>query len=313
MRRPMMLLALLLLAPGPARCAAQEPPALKVDGNVAKEYIAHLSSDAMQGRASGTPAYSQAAEWAAAKFQEWGLQPAGEDGTYFQNVKIRGFEANTGVPTLRVGTRDFYLDDNDFSVESSASSPAVTVTGEIVFVGYGIAAPDKGLNEYAGLDVNGKIVLAFQGSPQNAPQLRRPFEGEAESNPAAGPPATDWTEEAKDVTKIKTAYQQGAAAILLYDPDESADEQGRRRRSTRSEPSETFRPERAIPVLHRHRTRISSHHAARSARVPARPETPDGRGAPRYSEQAIPVRRNRCSSGSEGLRPDAAHRREERQ
>ena len=249
MRSPLMLLALLLLAPEPARCAAQETPTLKVDGNLTKEYVAHLSSDAMQGRASGTPGYSQAADWAAAKFQEWGLQPAGEEGTFFQNVKIPGFESTVGVPTLRVGTRDFYLDDNDFSVESSASSPGVAITGEVVFVGYGIAAPEKGLNEYAGLDVNGKIVLAFQGSPQQAPPLRHPLEADAENNPAAEAAGMDWTEEAKDVTKIRTAYQQGAAAILLYDPDEPTDEQERRQRLYRGVSAETFQPERGFLCL----------------------------------------------------------------
>ncbi|MHB9081139.1 MAG: protease-associated domain-containing protein [Pirellulaceae bacterium] len=197
MRSSWMLLVLLLLAPAPPRCAAQETPALKVDGNLAKEYVAHLSSDALQGRASGTPGYNQSADWAAAKFQEWGLQPAGEEETFFQNVKIPGFESNVGVPALRVGTRDFYLDDNDFSIESSASSPGVAITGEVVFVGYGIAAPEKGLNEYAGLDVNGKIVLAFQGSPQQAPPLRHPLEADAENSPAAEPAGVDWTEEAK--------------------------------------------------------------------------------------------------------------------
>ena len=54
---------------------AQDLPALKVDGNLAKQYVAQLSTDAMQGRASGTDGYRQAAEWAAAQFQQWGLQP----------------------------------------------------------------------------------------------------------------------------------------------------------------------------------------------------------------------------------------------
>ncbi|MHB8957386.1 MAG: M28 family peptidase [Pirellulaceae bacterium] len=244
MRYCVMLLALLLV--DSLDCAAQETPAWKVDGNSAKEFVAHLSSDAMQGRASGTPEFSQAAEWAAAKFQEWGLQPAGEEGTYFQKVKIRGYELNVGVPALRVATRDFYLDDSDFSVVSSASSPAVTCTGEVVFVGYGIAAPEKGLDEYAGLDVNGKVVVVFQGSPQDAPPMRRPLEEQATGDPAAGPPATDWTAEAQEITKITTAYQRGAAAILLFDPDESSQEPGRQRRGSRSEPDATFAPERGF-------------------------------------------------------------------
>ncbi len=236
---------LVLFVAGFSSTQAQEAAAIRADGNSAKDFIAHLSSDTMQGRASGTPAFAQAADWAAGKFQEWGLQPAGEDGTFFQKVKIHGFEHNLGIPTLKVGARDFLLDDSDFSVETAASSPNVTATGEVVFVGYGISAPDKGLDEYAGLDVNGKVVLAFTGSPKDAPALRRPFE-EPAAPAAAAPDAPDWTEESKEISKIRTAYQRGAAAILLYDPDESTEEPARRRRAPRGQVAETIQLERGF-------------------------------------------------------------------
>ena len=226
----------------PFWCTAQDAPPLKVDGNLAKQYIAQLSSDAMQGRASGTDGYRQAAEWVAAKFQEWGLQPAGEDGTYFQKVTIHGFESNLGIPTLRVGSREFYFDDNDFVAESAASSAGVAVSGDVLFVGYGIAAPDKGLNEYDGLDVNGKIVLAFRGSPSTVPPLRRPFEDAPEGGQPQAAPDTQWAEEAKDVTKIKMAYERGAAAILLYDPDEPPEEPGAGGARTAARPWNRFSP-----------------------------------------------------------------------
>ena len=250
MMRPRRVLAtivtcLLVLAAGIAPAMAQEAAAPRADGNAAKEFIAHLSSDAMQGRASGTPTFAQAADWAAGKFQEWGLQPAGEEGTFFQKVKLRGFEHNLGLPTLKVGAREFLLDDSDFSVESSTSSPNATVAGDVVFVGYGISAPDKGLDEYAGLDVNGKVVLAFTGSPKDAPALRRPFE-EPTTPPAATPDAPDWTEESKEITKIRTAYQRGAAAILLYDPDEATEDPARRRRPPRGQVADTIQFERAF-------------------------------------------------------------------
>ena len=226
---------------------AQESPALKVDGNLAKQHIAQLSSDVMQGRASATDGYRLAAEWAAAQFQQWGLQPAGEDNTFYQKVTIPNFESHVGIPTLRVGSREFFLDDNDFEAEGAASSAGVTASGDVVFVGYGIAAPDKGLNEYDGLDVNGKIVLAFKGSPHAAPPLRRPFERGAEGDqPGSGAQNTQWAEEAKDLTKVRTAYERGAAAILLYDPEEPPEETGRRRRSYRGTPVESFQPERGF-------------------------------------------------------------------
>ena len=67
-----------------------EPTKIKVDGTVIKGYITHLASDAALGRRTLTPGYEKAAEWAAAKFKEWGLRPAGENGTYFQKVPIAG-------------------------------------------------------------------------------------------------------------------------------------------------------------------------------------------------------------------------------
>jgi len=226
-------------------CTAQDTSTLKVDGNLAQQYVAHLSSDAMQGRASGTEGYRQAAEWAAAQFQQWGLQPAGEDGTFFQKVPLPDHELALGLPTLRVGEREFLLDDNDFELETAASSPGVSVSSDVVFVGYGIAAPDKGLNEYDGLDVNGKVVLAFKGSPHTAPALRRPFEDAPApgAQPTAAPDAP-WAEEAQDLTKIRVAYEHGAAAILLYDPDEATEEPMRRRRAYRNENVAAFQPER---------------------------------------------------------------------
>src|SRR5512139_4255716 len=88
-----------------------EPAKVKVDGNLIKGYITYLASDASQGRRTFTPGYEKAADWAAAKFKEWGLKPAGENGTYFQKVPIAGlrsaYVAATGVPSLVVNGRAF--------------------------------------------------------------------------------------------------------------------------------------------------------------------------------------------------------------
>jgi hypothetical protein len=227
------------------RVHADEPKKLTFDGQRAKEYVAHLSTDDMQGRKSCTEGYRKSAEWVADNFKKWGLQPAGEDGTFFQNVEIRSFTWNTGIPSLRVGERDFHLDDQDYAL-NSISTPGVTVEADVAFVGYGISAAKKGLDEYDGLDVEGKIVLAFKGSPKDAPELRQRFGRSSESGKAEAkkPAETDWTEEAKDATKIKVAYDKGAAGILLFDPDATpSDSSGRRRYSRRSSVDE-LKPER---------------------------------------------------------------------
>ncbi|MDO8835422.1 MAG: M28 family peptidase [Vicinamibacterales bacterium] len=198
--------------------AMAQPTSIKVDGGVIKGYITYLAADEQQGRRTLTPGYERMADWAAGKFKEWGLEPAGEKGTYFQGVPMAGarssFVWTTGIPTLSVGGRAFSLRDSDFTVDTQ-STPGTNVNAEVVFVGYGISAPAKGLDEYAGLDVKGKIVLALKGSPSAAADPR-PSMGGAAPVPAPQPAKEEWAEESTDQQKALTAYGKGAAAILLY-------------------------------------------------------------------------------------------------
>jgi hypothetical protein len=210
---------LLLIAVAPALvvpAGAQQATKYRVDGVRAKSYIQYLCTDQMLGRQSCTETFRQAAEWGAARFKEWGLQPAGENGTYFQTVPIeRGVVFSTGVPALSVGNTAFSLDDGDFNL-LAVSTAATTVNAAVVFAGYGISAPGKGLDEYAGLDVRGKVVLVLSGSPADAPEPRGRF-GPAQEAPAA--PAERYEAESTDTAKMRTAFQKGAAAILFYNPD----------------------------------------------------------------------------------------------
>jgi hypothetical protein len=191
------------------------PTAIRVDGTIIKGYIEYMASDDKEGRKSLTPGYEKVAEWAAGKFKEWGLKPAGDNGTYLQDVPIEnGFTWTTGIPELVVDGRAFYVKDTDFAVDAR-STPGAQAAGEIVFVGYGISAPDKGLDEYAGVEVKGRIVMAFKGAPKDAPAARGMF-GVTPPEPKDIEP---FTEESKDLAKIKTAYDKGAAAILLFSPE----------------------------------------------------------------------------------------------
>ena len=189
----------------------------RADGNKAKSYIEHLASDQLEGRQTLTPGYQKAAEWVASRFKEWGLKPCGDGGTsYFQKVPIKNtVTVNVGIPSLNVGNRPFYFDDADFTV-NGLSTAKTTVKAEVIFVGYGLSLPAKGLDEYAGLNVQGKVVLAFKGNPDSFAPPRGFFtETAGAAPPALGLTASDVT----DAVKIKTAYDKGAAAILLYNPD----------------------------------------------------------------------------------------------
>ncbi|MBI4878800.1 MAG: M20/M25/M40 family metallo-hydrolase [Planctomycetes bacterium] len=206
------------------------------------EYAAALAADDMQGRKSGTEGYQRAAEWVAARFAEWGLVPAGEDGSYFQQVEVEGYEWHDGRPELSVAGRAFLLDDEDFALRAG-STPGVTVEAEVVFAGYGIAAPDKGLDEYAGLDAAGKIVLVLAGSPHDALETREWPARRGERREAQA--EDEWREHATLRAKARAAYDKGAAALLVYDPAASAERGGRARRPWREEEN-AFAPERGF-------------------------------------------------------------------
>jgi hypothetical protein len=135
-----------------------------------------------------------------------------------------GYTFALGVPSVVVNGRTFYVRDNDFTIDA-ASTPGAQVAGELVFVGYGISAAAKGLDEYKGVDVKGKIVVALKGSPTDAPAPRPPMgggggRGAAPAARAAGP--DPWAEESTDRAKMTAAFSAGAAAIMLYNPNPPA-------------------------------------------------------------------------------------------
>ncbi len=199
---------------------------LRIDGNQIKSYIEWLARDNMQGRQSLTDGYRKAADWAAENFRNWGLKPAGENGTYFQDVSIkRGFTYMTGMPELRIANHTFLMEEEDFSVHPKATA-ATRINADIVFVGYGISAPDKGLDEYADMEVEGKIVLAFTGSPKDAQPPRGRFAPTPTDDEASNEP---WEKESTERAKIQTAYDKGAAAILLFNPDPPPERDSERR------------------------------------------------------------------------------------
>jgi hypothetical protein len=193
-----------------------------VDGAAAHRYVTTLASPEWQGRRTLTPGFDHAADWAAARLHEWHLQPAGESGTFFQTVPFVGpgsdFAWTTGMPALVVGGRPFSFKEGEFIVDK-ASTPATDLTTEAVFAGYGISAPDRGLDEYAGIDVAGKIVFVLRGSPKDAPPDLTDFPPDPPE--MSGPPEA-WAAESTDQAKVMTAYRKGAAAVVLCEANPEA-------------------------------------------------------------------------------------------
>ncbi len=168
---------------------AQELP----NGDTAKSYVAFLASDALQGRDTGTPGFEKAAAWVAEHFREWGLEPGGDNGTYIQEFPLEFYQADLEIPVLKVADRSFYFQDEDFRVMSYSGGGKLKA--EVVFVGYGISAPEKGLDEYAGVDTRGKVVLVMHGCPGNQEEK--------------------WGSLASDSAKAAMAVQHGAVGMLM--------------------------------------------------------------------------------------------------
>ena len=160
--------------------------------------VSHLASPLLKGRRAGTPEADAAADWLAARFAAIGLAPAGAFGTWFQTFSfIDGVDLGPGnalVTTRGTMTKSWAVGE-DF--RPLAFSAAGTVSGEVVFAGYGITAKDLSWDDYAGLDVKDKIVLVLRYSP----------DGDDEKSPFSPFAALRF--------KASLAREKGAKAVLV--------------------------------------------------------------------------------------------------
>lgn len=131
-------------------------------------HVRYLASDELDGRMTGEKGAEKAAVYIARNFEKAGLRPLGDGGTYFQKFplpdKVIPGDDNSLTVTLGGHNKRLELGRDFFPLSFSASG---SVSGEIVFAGYGISAPEMGYDDYEGLDVGGKIVLLLRGSPKD--------------------------------------------------------------------------------------------------------------------------------------------------
>ncbi len=133
------------------------------------KYVEELCDEKYAGRLCGTEEYQQCAEWVVSLLKKWGVGPGGDNGTYYQNfpnpytVVLPGCEVSLNLPIKDGVIKKYYHFDDEFI--PGATSGSGEITAEVVYVGYGITAPELGFDEYAGLDVKGKIILMERESP----------------------------------------------------------------------------------------------------------------------------------------------------
>jgi hypothetical protein len=185
--------------------AAQRLVDLIQTSNIKAEMF-FLSADAMAGRKTASHEAQIAANYIASEFVRFGLKPVGDDGTYFQNfdlVTAWPDKPNMALVARQNRTEKSYQLDHGFDFEDlvESNNPA-TVTGPLVFLGYGINAPEYGYNDFAGIDLRGKIALVLTYEPQQSDPNSR-FKGK-------------WnTIHAYDVYKYEQVRKAGAAGLLI--------------------------------------------------------------------------------------------------
>jgi hypothetical protein len=151
-----------------AACSTTLPDKAPGRGEALNAHTAFLADDLLAGRDTGAPGYDIAAAYVAAQFRSAGLTPAGDQGTYFQNIALRRRSlAPDGVAfELQLGERRLDLANGvGIAVDPSPYATDETIDAEIVFAGWGISAPQLGFDDYAGLDVRGKAVVILEGAP----------------------------------------------------------------------------------------------------------------------------------------------------
>jgi peptidase M28-like protein len=146
-----------------------------IDADRLLDHIKFLASDEMKGRAAGSPELERAANYIADQFREAGLRPGGDNGTWFEQFElIAGVTAGAGNSLMiadRTRSVRFSLGSTYYPLSATPNeSPSLPSEKDeklpLVFAGYGLAAPERSYDDYAGVNVNGKAVLIFSHEPQ---------------------------------------------------------------------------------------------------------------------------------------------------
>jgi Zn-dependent M28 family amino/carboxypeptidase len=157
------------------------PPAVKaaeasIDGEKIRAQVRFLSDDLLEGRGPGLRGSEIAAKYIATQFALYGLKPGGDNGTYLQQINFVGMKAIPEKTTMSLipkkpagNSIDLYSIDlkyaDDYTVSNRTLTPSVDIDAPIVFVGYGAIAPEFQWDDYAGVDVKGKVILCIVGDP----------------------------------------------------------------------------------------------------------------------------------------------------
>lgn len=141
---------------------------LSVDQQRIKSHLEFLADDLLDGRDTGSKGYEIAAKYVEAEFKQIGLVPAGDNGGFMQRVPFRQAYLDQNSPRLSIDGQSFSY-PKDFLTSATSMSTKASTSAQAVFVGYGLVADEFEHNDYQGLNVEGKIVVALRGRPESWP------------------------------------------------------------------------------------------------------------------------------------------------
>ena len=170
-------------------------------------WVEKLCSPEFKGRLTGTPGYTAAAEWVAGMLKEWGVKPAGNDGSYFQWFDnpysvvndIGSLSMKISLPDGSSITKNYTYPEEYYPGMNSGNGE---ITAEVVFVGFGVSAPELNYDDYKGIDVKGKIVLVNRDVPHTDPR---------------NPEYQKWVKYCYHQYKLENAVKHGASGFLYID------------------------------------------------------------------------------------------------
>jgi hypothetical protein len=170
-------------------------------------WVQKLCSPEFNGRLTGTPEFIASATWVADRLKEWGIKPGGDNGSYFQWFDLPYTVVNDpGSLTLNIPQSDGSIIKKSYSYPEEyypgMNSGTGEITAEVVFVGYGVTAPELNYDDYKGIDVKGKIVLMNRDVPYTDPR---------------NPEYKKWVGYCYHQYKLENAVKHGAAGMLYID------------------------------------------------------------------------------------------------
>ena len=177
--------ALMAVLPSCAAPSQHEPPSTfamqlekkdplsEIRRDAISAHIRFLADDLLEGRGTGERGHRVAAAYVATQLQALGIEPAGDNGSYFQDVPMRGASVKSASMELVSGTGKVVplVNERDFLAAADYNRGEAHVEAPLVFLGYGISEPDYHYDDLHARDVHGKVVVLLQGAPPSRPNF----------------------------------------------------------------------------------------------------------------------------------------------